>query len=80
MGVLAVASIDSRPLAVSSLGVLALSTAISMCVLSTGFGAALFLGPVRGTFELVAPALGASGLAFGVWFGASALALAPYPF
>ena len=80
VGVLAVASIDSRPLAVSSLGVLALSTAITMCVLSTGFGAALFLGPVRGTFELVAPALGALCLAFGLWFGASALALAPYPF
>lgn len=80
VGVLAVASVDSRPLAVSLLGVLALTTAISMCVLSTGFGAALVFDRVRGSFERVAPALGASSLAFGVWFGASALALAPHPF
>lgn len=75
-----VASIESRALAVACLGMLALFTAISMCLLSTGFGGALVTDRVRGAFHVLAPALGASSLAFGIWFGVSALALAPSPF
>jgi ABC-type nickel/cobalt efflux system permease component RcnA len=80
VGVLLVASIESTALAVASLALLALFTAVSMTIVSTGFGLTLVSRPMRAAFNAVAPALGAASLAFGVWYGTAAWGLAPYPF
>jgi ABC-type nickel/cobalt efflux system permease component RcnA len=80
VGILLVASIESRPLGVISLALLAIFTAVSMTILSTGFGAALATRPIRSSFGAVAPAFGVASLAFALWYGASAWTLAPYPF
>jgi len=49
-----------------------------MAALSTGFGLALASAPVRRSFQLLAPALGAASLAFGVWYALGAQGLVPY--
>jgi High-affinity nickel-transport protein len=79
VGVLLLAAIPSRSLAVLALLVLALFTAVSMTIVTTGFGAAL---GTRGTDTIVAaaPALGIASLAFGAWYAAAIWSLAPYPF
>jgi hypothetical protein len=59
---------------------LAACTAVSMTILSTGLGSILVARPVRATFATVAPALAALSLAFGIWYGAAAWSVAPYPF
>ena len=60
------------------LGLFALLTAVSMAVLSTGVGATVGAARVRSAFHRVAPALGVSSMAFGVWYALGALSLAPY--
>ena len=80
VGILLVASIESTPLAVASLGLLAVFTAVSMAVLSAGLGRTLVTRPVRSAFGTIAPVLGAGSLAFGVWYATSAWSLTPYPF
>lgn len=80
VGVLLLAAIPSRPLAVASLVVLAVFTAVSMTMLTTGFGSVLVRPRVRGAHVVLAPALGLTSLAFGLWYAAAAWALAPYPF
>jgi high-affinity nickel permease len=80
VGVLLVASVESTPLAVASLALLALFTGVSMTMLSTGFGLTVFARPIRRAFGGVAPALGVSSLAFGVWYATAAWSLVPYPF
>jgi High-affinity nickel-transport protein len=76
VGVLLVASIESTAYGVAALGLLAAFTAVSMALLSTGFGAGLTRLPL----VRLAPALGALSLAFGVWYSLGALSLAPYYF
>lgn len=78
VGVLLLAAIPSTALAVSSLVVLALFTAVSMTVVTTGFGATL--GAHGGVVTAAAPALGVASLAFGLWYAAAAWSLMPYPF
>jgi high-affinity nickel permease len=78
VGILLLSSIDDRLLAVVALGLFALFTAVSMAVLSTGVGATLGAARVRSAFHRVAPALGVSSMAFGVWYALGALSLAPY--
>ena len=80
VGILIVASVESTALAVASLALLAIFTAVSMLALTTGFGLALVSRPVRTAFTHVAPALGASSLVFGVWYASAAWSLLPYPF
>ena len=80
VGVLLLASIHSHVLAIVSLLLLALFTAVSMTILSTGFGSLLVARPVHSVFASAAPALGAASLAFGLWYGAAAWNAAPYPF
>jgi ABC-type nickel/cobalt efflux system permease component RcnA len=80
VGVLLLAAIPSTPVAVGSLVVLALFTAVSMTLLTSGFGAALASRPVATSFGAVAPAIGAVSLAFGIWYAAAAWSVAPYPF
>jgi ABC-type nickel/cobalt efflux system permease component RcnA len=80
VGILLVASIESTAMAVGSLAVLAVFTAVSMTLLSGGFGRTLVSRPVSSAFGTVAPALGSASLAFGVWYATSAWSLTPYPF
>jgi hypothetical protein len=80
VGILLVASVESTALAVGSLVLLALFTAVSMTMLSGGFGRTLVSRPVRTSFGAVAPVLGTTSLAFGVWYATSAWSLTPYPF
>jgi hypothetical protein len=80
VGVLLLASIQSQVLAVAALLLLALFTAVSMTILSTGFGKMLVARQMRSVFVAAAPALGAASLAFGLWYGAAAWNAAPYPF
>src|SRR3954447_3613895 len=53
VGVLLLASIPSRPLAIASLGVFAFFTAVSMSLLSSGFGLTPFPPPLRPPFPLL---------------------------
>ena len=55
-------------------------TAVSMTLVTTGFGAVLSVRRVGGALATAAPALALSSLAFGVWYAAAAWSLAPYPF
>jgi hypothetical protein len=80
VGVLLLAAIPSETLAVVALLVLALFTAVSMTIVTTGFGAALGSRPVSGALVGVLPLLGVTSLAFGVWYAAAVWSLAPYPF
>jgi high-affinity nickel permease len=80
VGLLLLATIQSRTLAVAALGVFAFCTALSMAALSTGFGLALASAPVRRSFHVLAPALGSASFAFGVWYALGAQGLVPYVF
>jgi len=80
VGVLLLAAMPSRTLALVSLVVLALFTAVSMTIVTTGFGAVLSARRVTGALTTAAPALALSSLAVGVWYAAAAWSLAPYPF
>jgi len=80
VGILIIASVESKALAVVALVLLAVFTAVSMTVITTGFGLTLVSAPVRRAFNGIAPALGLASLAFGIWYGSAAWGLAPYPF
>jgi high-affinity nickel permease len=80
VGVLLLASIHSRAVAVAALALFAFCTAISMALLSTGFGLTLSSEPVQRSFARVAPVLGVASLLFGVWYALGAMSLAPYYF
>ena len=80
VGILLLATIPSETVAVASLLLLALFTAVSMAVVTVGFGVTLSSRPVASASSAVVPALGAMSLAFGVWYAAAAWSLAPYPF
>ena len=80
VGVLVLASVRSTGLAVASLVVIAVFTALSMSLLSRGLGSVLVSRPAQGAFGTAAPALGAASLAFGLWYATAAWSLAPYPF
>src|SRR6478735_4690454 len=64
------------PLGAFALGLLAAFTAVSMTLLTTGFG--LTLG--RRSIGRLAPALGMASLAFGLWYALGAQNLLPYYF
>jgi len=80
IGVLLLASIRSHGLAVVSLVVFAFCTAISMAVLSSGFGLTLSRPAARRSFAKLAPAVGLASLAFGIWYALGAQNLVPYAF
>ena len=77
---LLLAAIPDDTVAVAALLVLALCTAVSMTIVTTGFGATLSIPAVARSVAGVAPALGLVSLAFGIWYAAAAWSLAPYPF
>lgn len=80
VGLLLLATIHSRVVAVAALAIFALCTAASMTLLSTGFGLALSSASARRSFNRLAPALGAVSLGFGVWYALGAQGLVPYVF
>jgi high-affinity nickel permease len=80
VGVLLLAAIPSHALAVTALALFALCTAISMTLVSTGFGVTLGSARVRRSFARFAPALGGLSLAFGVWYALGAQGVLPYVF
>ena len=80
VGLLLLAAIPSEVVAVVSLLVLALFTAVSMAVVTAGFGLTLSTRPVATASNALVPALGAASLAFGLWYAAAAWSLAPYLF
>jgi len=80
VGLLLLAAIPSETLAVASLLLLALFTAVSMAVVTAGFGRALSASRIAAAPNVVVPALGVASLAFGVWYAAAAWSLATYPF
>lgn len=80
VGVLLLATISDRALAVTAMALFAAFTAVSMAIASFGFGATLSSARVSGSFSRIAPALGVVSLAFGAWYALGALELAPYYF
>ena len=67
-------------LGVVALAVFAVGTAVSMALLSSGFGFTLSSAPVQRSFHRLAPVLGAVSLAFGLWYALGAQGLLPYYF
>ena len=75
VGVLLLAAISSHALALAALVLFAGCTAISMAVLSTGFGHLLGRPRAQRAFGRLVPGFGAFGLCFGVWYALGALAV-----
>jgi hypothetical protein len=80
VGILLLGAINDHALAVCALALFAACTALSMALLSTGFGATLSVRRVRDCFDVVAPVLGVLSLAFGIWYALGAGGLVPYAF
>ncbi len=80
VGVLLLAAIHSHMVALVALVLFAGCTAISMALLSTGFGLALGRPRARRAFSRIVPVFGAAGLCFGLWYALGALTLVPYVF
>lgn len=80
VGLLLLATIQNRIVAVVALALFAFFTAVSMAVLSTGFGVALSRPRAQRTFNHLAPIFGVASLVFGAWYALGALHLAPYYF
>jgi High-affinity nickel-transport protein len=80
VGVLLLASIHGRALALGALALFAVCTAVSMALLSTGFGLTLGTRTARRSFNTLAPGLGLASAAFGVWYTLGAQGLVPYVF
>jgi ABC-type nickel/cobalt efflux system permease component RcnA len=78
VGVLLLAGIGDRGLAVAALILFALCTALSMWLLSLGFGYAITRGRVVRRLVALAPAMGAATLAFGLWYTLGALDIVRY--
>jgi hypothetical protein len=71
-----VSTIDGTALSLLALAMLAAFTAVSMTLLTTGFGLTL----ANGSIGRLAPALGVASLAFGAWYAMGAQNLLPYYF
>jgi high-affinity nickel permease len=80
VGVLLLAAIPSETVAIAALLVLALFTAVSMTVVTSGFGWTLSARPVAAAVTASVPAIGLASLAFGAWYAAAAWSLLAYPF
>jgi high-affinity nickel permease len=80
VGVLLLSAIPSHALAVSSLALFAFCTALSMALLSTGWGLTLGSAPARRCFARLAPAVAVVSLAFGLWYVLGAQSVLPYYF
>jgi ABC-type nickel/cobalt efflux system permease component RcnA len=73
VAILLVGAIPGRLDAAIALTLFAVATAVSMALLSTGFGYALGRREIARRFERLVPALGTVSLVFGAWYAAVAL-------
>jgi high-affinity nickel permease len=80
VGILLLAAIHSHALALVALVLFAACTAVSMAMLSTGFGLALGRPAAQRAFSHIVPVFGVIGLCFGTWYALGALTLVPYVF
>jgi high-affinity nickel permease len=80
VGVLLLAAIHSHVLALAALGLFAACTALSMAMLSSGFGYVLQRPRMQHGLARLVPAFGTFGILFGTWYALGALALVPYVF
>ena len=80
VGILLLAAIPSETVAIVSLLLLAVFTAVSMSLVTAGFGLTLSTRRVASAAHAVIPAIGVVSLAFGLWYAAAAWSLASYPF
>jgi high-affinity nickel permease len=80
VGVLLLAAIHSHVIALVALVLFAVCTALSMAMLSTGFGLALARPAARRALSRIIPVFGVVGLCFGAWYTLGALTLVPYAF
>jgi ABC-type nickel/cobalt efflux system permease component RcnA len=80
VGVLLLATIHSHVVGTIALALFAFFTAVSMALLSTGFGLTLSSAPVQRSFARLAPVLGVVSLAFGIWYALGAQEVLPYYF
>ena len=80
VGVLLLAAIHSHLVALVALGLFAACTAISMALLSSGFGYVLQRPRMQHGLARLVPAFGAFGICFGMWYALGALAVVPYVF
>ena len=80
VGVLLLAAIPGHALALGCLGLFALFTAVSMSLLSGGFGLTLARPTMQRSFGRLAPAVGVTSLAFGIWYALGAQNLVPCVF
>jgi hypothetical protein len=78
VGVLLLATIQSRAIAIAALALFAACTAASMAVLTMGWGLTLASPQVQRRFDRLAPLLGVTSLTFGAWYALGALSVAPY--
>lgn len=79
VGILILAAIPSTALACLALVLLALFTAVSMTIVTTGFGVTLSSARATSAFNGVAPVIGITSLAFGVWYAVAVWGLVAYP-
>ena len=79
VGILILAAIPSTTVACVALVVLALFTAVSMTIVTAGFGITFSSAPVAAVFNGVAPLLGSMSLAFGIWYAVGVWGLVAYP-
>jgi hypothetical protein len=77
--VLILAAIPSTAIACTALVVLALFTAVSMTIVTTGFGVTLANGAVAGAFNRIAPVIAVSSFAFGLWYALGTWGVVAYP-
>lgn len=73
VGVLLLAGVENRGVALLALAVFALGTGLSMTVVTSGLGHVLGRAPVRRRLERFVPVLAAASLVFGVWYALAAL-------
>jgi High-affinity nickel-transport protein len=78
VGVLLLAAIHSHAVALVALVLFAGCTAISMAILSTGFGYVLGRPRLQHAFGRAVPAFSAFGVCFGIWYVLGALTVVPY--
>ena len=78
IGVLLIAGIADRVVAVSALVLFAVATAVSMWLLSWCFGIAITRGAAVRRALALAPGLGAVSVAFGLWYTLGALDIVRY--
>jgi hypothetical protein len=80
VGVLLLAGIPGRGIALLALALFAACTALSMAIASTTFGYTVSRDAVLARLGTVAPALGGLSLAFGAWYALGAVNAVPYVF